>query len=192
MRRVLLVDNHDSFTWNLAHQLLAAGARVEVVANDAWGLEAVQRWRPTHVVLSPGPGHPAVERDFGVCGPILDALSHSVPILGVCLGHQGLAGRLGARIELLPAPVHGRASWIHHDGRGLFAGLPNPFQAMRYHSLVVGRSGLPSTLEVSAWLDDGTVMGLRRHGTRAQGVQFHPESVGTPLGDRLMRAFLET
>lgn len=190
--RVLLIDNYDSFTWNLAHQLGGQGAVVEVVRNDAIDLDGIAVMAPSHIVLSPGPGHPANARDFGICGPILDALSERLPILGVCLGHQGICARLGATVERHHEIVHGKPSPIHHDGSTLFAGLADPFPAMRYHSLVARRETIPSTLRVTAWLEDGTVMAVERPGTRVFGVQFHPESIGTPDGDRLIANFLRS
>ena len=189
---VLLVDNYDSFTWNLAHQLGQQGALVRVVRNDAIDLDGVRALAPSHIVLSPGPGHPQNARDFGICGPILDALSESLPILGVCLGHQGICARLGGEVVRHHEIVHGKPSPVLHDGHGLFEGVPMPFEAMRYHSLVARRESLPASLRVTAWLEDGTVMAVERPGTRVFGVQFHPESIGTPEGDRLIANFLRS
>lgn len=188
--RVLLIDNYDSFTWNLAHQLGKLGADVTVVRNDAIDLDGVRALAPSHIVLSPGPGHPANARDFGVCGPILDALSGELPILGVCLGHQGIVARLGGEVVRAAAPVHGKPDAIHHDAGGLFAALPSPFQAMRYHSLIAASASLPASLQVTARLGDGTIMAVHRVGTDVHGVQFHPESIGTPDGDAIIAAFL--
>ncbi len=188
--KVLLIDNYDSFTWNLVHQLGRLGATVEVVRNDAIDLTGIRARAPTHIVLSPGPGHPSIARDFGVCAPILAELAEAQPILGVCLGHQGIVTGLGGEVVRAPAPVHGKTAAIYHEGGGLFAGMPSPFEAMRYHSLVARRESLPTTLQVSAWLADGTVMAVQRVGTQVHGVQFHPESVGTPDGDAVVAAFL--
>ncbi len=187
---VLLIDNYDSFTWNLVHQLGRLGAAVEVVRNDAIDLDGVRARAPTHIVLSPGPGHPSIARDFGVCAAILAELSEALPILGVCLGHQGIVTGLGGEVVRAAAPVHGKTSAVYHEGGGLFAGMTSPFEAMRYHSLVARRESLPSTLRVSAWLADGVVMAVQRIGTEVHGVQFHPESVGTPDGDAVVAAFL--
>ena len=188
--RVLLIDNYDSFTWNLAHQLGKLGAEVHVVRNDAIDLAGVRTFDPSHIVLSPGPGHPANARDFGVCGAILDALSTELPILGVCLGHHGIVARLGGEVVRAAAPVHGKPDAILHDGGVLFAALPSPFQAMRYHSLVAAPASLPPGLQVTARLADGTIMAVHRVGTDVHGVQFHPESIGTPDGDAIIAAFL--
>ncbi len=182
--RVLLIDNYDSFTHNLFQALRGPGAEVEVVRTDAVEREKVN---PTHLVISPGPGRP--ERS----GKTLEVIRHvagRIPVLGVCLGHQAIALVFGGRLALAPAPVHGKVAEVHHDGKGLFAGLPNPFPAARYHSLVVPREGLPPELEVSAWTPDGVVMGLRHRTLPVAGVQFHPESFMTPDGGRLLAHFL--
>jgi len=188
-RRVLLVDNYDSFTWNLAHELAHTGAEVTVHRNDTLTLADVLAFTPTHIVLSPGPGRPERSRDFGVCEAIVDHMSHT-PVLGVCLGHQGLAWRAGARIIHAPTVMHGKTSPILHDGSGIFAGLPSPCEAMRYHSLVVERSSIPPSLRITAETEDGLVMGLCHRGRPHHGVQFHPESVGTPWGRRLVYNFV--
>ncbi len=183
--RVLLIDNYDSFTHNLYQALRVLGAEVDVVRNDTVDLAKVD---PTHLVISPGPGRP--ERS----GRTLEAIRHfagRIPVLGVCLGHQAIALVYGGRLALAPSPVHGKVAQVHHDGRGLFAGLPDPFPAARYHSLAVPREGLPAELEVSAWTSDGIVMGLRHRTLPVAGVQFHPESFMTPDGGRLLANFLE-
>ena len=190
MKRVLLIDNYDSFTWNLAHQLGTLGADVVVVRNDAIDLAGVRAFAPSHIVLSPGPGHPRNARDFGVCADILDVLSLELPILGVCLGHQGIVARLGGEVVRAAAPIHGKPDAIWHEGGGLFAALPSPFQAMRYHSLIADAATLPALLQVTARLADGTIMAVQRTGTDVHGVQFHPESIGTPQGDAVIAAFL--
>ncbi|MDX2604398.1 aminodeoxychorismate synthase component I [Streptomyces caniscabiei] len=186
--RTLLVDNHDSFTYNLFHHLAELGGREPtVVENDD------PYWRAAHlaaydaVVLSPGPGHPGRAGDFGICREIVDTAR--VPLLGVCLGHQGIAVAGGGAVGRAPEPRHGRASPVLHTGRELFAGLPHPFDAVRYHSLAVHT--LPAALEATAWTPDGTLMGLRHRHRPLWGVQFHPESIGTPYGRRLLRNFLE-
>jgi anthranilate synthase component 2 len=186
---VLLLDNYDSFTWNLAHRLGELGAEVEVVRNDAITVQEIAGRRPTHLVISPGPGRPET------AGISVEALRHfagRVPVLGVCLGHQALAIAFGGRVERATAPMHGKTSMVHHDGRGVFAGMALPFEAGRYHSLVVPADGLPRDFEVSAWVaGEQTVMGLRHTSWPVNGVQFHPESVLTPTGHQLLRNFLE-
>jgi anthranilate synthase/aminodeoxychorismate synthase-like glutamine amidotransferase len=190
MPRVLLVDNYDSFTWNLAHDLGRTGADVHVHRNDRITLPDILALAPTHIVLSPGPGRPERAADFGICRTILEELPH-IPTLGVCLGHQGLAWLAGARVVHAPEVRHGKTSLIHHHGRGLFEGLPNPMQVMRYHSLVVDRTTLPPELVVTALTDDGLVMALAHRSLPRWGVQFHPESVGTPHGRALSARFLQ-
>lgn len=190
MPRVLLVDNYDSFTWNLAHDLGRVGAEVHVHRNDQIAIDDVHRLQPTHIVLSPGPGRPERAGDFGICGAILEHFT-TTPLLGVCLGHQGMAWHLGGRVIHAPAVMHGKTSPIRHHGRGLFAGLPNPIQVMRYHSLLVERASLPDALAVTAETEDGLVMAIAHRSRPWWGVQFHPESVGSPDGPRLTTRFLE-
>jgi para-aminobenzoate synthetase len=186
--RLLLVDNFDSFTWNLAQALGAAGATVEVRRNDAVDLGATVAGPPDALVLSPGPGRADRPADFGACGPLLDALP-TVPTLGVCLGHQGIGLRHGARLVRAPRVMHGKVSAVIHDGVGLFEGLPSPFPAMRYHSWLL-HPGLPPGLRTTARTEDGLVMALEHSVLPRWGVQFHPESVGTPLGPRVLANFL--
>ena len=191
MRRVLLIDNYDSFTHNLYQLLGELGAEVDVVRNDAVDVAGAEALHPTHVVLSPGPGHPARERDFGVCGALIDAMGPRLPLLGVCLGHQGIAHRLGGRVSRASRIMHGKVDHVTHDGTGLFAGLQPRLEVMRYHSLAVEPDSLPETLRVTARSDDGTVMALAHRAWSMFGVQFHPESIGTPLGSVLLGNFLE-
>lgn len=193
--KVLIVDNYDSFTHNLYQQIAVQGAEVHVVRNDAIDLAGVRALAPTHVVLSPGPGHPANARDFGVCGAILDELAPTgLPILGVCLGHQGIVHRLGGDVVRAPEIVHGKTGRIRHDDEGLFAGAPQPMTAMRYHSLVAASDTLPACLRVTATLDEPgkapLIMAVAHTSLPLFGVQFHPESIGTPDGDALIRNFL--
>jgi anthranilate synthase component II len=184
---ILVVDNYDSFTFNLVQLLTVAGAQVEVVRNDAAGIDELLARRPDGILLSPGPGRP---EEAGVCLPLL-ARRPRVPLLGVCLGHQAIGVSFGAEVDRAPAPRHGKTSEIRHTGSGLFAGLPNPFEATRYHSLEVREDSLPSELEAVAWsLDDGLVMALRHRELPYWGVQFHPESVLTTAGPRLVGNFL--
>ena len=185
---VLLIDNYDSFTWNLAQAFMALGARVNVVLNDAIDPRGAVDLAPTHLVISPGPGRP---EDSGASIPILEALMHRVPTLGVCLGHQALAIVLGGRVVQAPRLVHGKASEVHHDGRTIYAGLPNPFPAGRYHSLCVEEASLSHEVAISAYTSEGEIMGLRHASLPVEGVQFHPESVLTPAGERLLANFLD-
>ena len=190
----LIIDNYDSFTFNLVqylgelavHYPVANNLRVE--RNDALTLTQIQRLRPQAILLSPGPGSPD---QSGICLEVLTELAPLTPTLGVCLGHQALAQVYGGRIVRAPELMHGKTSRIHHSGQGLFAGLPQPLTATRYHSLIVDRKGLPDCLEITAWLEDGTVMGLRhRDYTHLQGVQFHPESILTQCGHQILANFL--
>jgi anthranilate synthase/aminodeoxychorismate synthase-like glutamine amidotransferase len=183
---ILLVDNYDSFTYNLAHLFGELGAEVVVRRNDALDADEAERLAPSHLVLSPGPGRPG---DAGASVEIVQRLAPSVPTLGVCLGHQAIVEAFGGEVGQARRIVHGKASAIDHDGRGLFRGLPEPFEAGRYHSLAA--TSLPGCLEVSATCTDGEVMAVRHRELPVDGVQFHPESVLTPLGPELARNFLE-
>ena len=186
---VLLVDNYDSFTYNLYQYLGELGADTTVVRNDALTVEAVLARNTDRIVISPGPGTPD---QAGISLELVREAGGRVPVLGVCLGHQALGQAYGGRVVRAPAPMHGKTSEIHHDGRGLFRGLPNPFTATRYHSLVVERASLPACLELTAWTADGLVMGLRHREHALLGVQFHPESILTAPGKELLRNFLGT
>ena len=185
---ILVLDNYDSFTYNLVQYLAELGAGVEVHRNDAIGVQAIGE-RYDAIVISPGPGRP---EDAGVTEELVRRLGGKVPILGVCLGHQAIGHVAGGRIVRAPVLMHGKTSLIHHDGGGLFEGLSNPFEATRYHSLIVERSSVPPDLEVTARTDDELVMGLRRRGGGAplEGVQFHPESILTLEGKKLLGNFL--
>jgi anthranilate synthase component II len=185
---LLLIDNYDSFTWNLVHYLGELGADVRVVRNDALDVQAAMALRPAAIVLSPGPCDPD---QAGICLPLtLAAAEARVPLLGVCLGHQTIGQAFGGRVVRCHEIVHGKMGTMHHEGRGVFAGLPSPFAATRYHSLVVDRASLPDSLEVTAWLADGTIMGLRHRDLPVEGVQFHPESIASEHGHALLRNFL--
>ena len=184
-RRVAVLDNYDSFTYNLVQYLEELGAEPEVFRNDAVGVEGLRGFDA--LVVSPGPGTPA---EAGISVAAIRELTGVMPVLGVCLGHQAVGEALGGRV-VRHSPVHGRSSAVRHDGAPPFTGLPDPFEAARYHSLVVERGSLPSELQVSAWTDDGVVMGLRHRSQPTFGVQFHPESVLTVEGRRLLRNFLE-
>ena len=184
---LLVIDNYDSFTYNLVQYLGELGAELSVYRNDAITVDEVERLAPAGIVVSPGPGAP---RDAGVSIPVIRRCAERVPILGVCLGHQAIGEVFGGVVERGPVPVHGKTALIHHDGRGVFAGIPSPFEATRYHSLVVRRAGLPACLEVSAESEDGLVMGLRHRSLPVEGVQFHPESILTVPGKALLGNFL--
>ena len=185
---LLLVDNHDSFTWNLAQAFGELGARVEVVRSDACDLEECLGRRPAGVVISPGPGRP--EQAGVSLGAVVRFAEAGVPVLGVCLGLQALGVAFGARLVKARRLRHGKTSWIHHAGAGVFRGLASPFEATRYHSLAVDGDALPECLEITARSEDGEVMGLRHPGLGAEGVQFHPESILTRDGKALLQNFV--
>ena len=184
---LLVIDNYDSFTFNLVQAFGAMGASVEVVRNDALSAEEVERRRPERIVISPGPCTP---REAGISNEVIRRLASKLPILGVCLGHQCIAHALGGRVVRGPRVMHGKTSPVRHDGTGLFAGLPNPLEAMRYHSLAVDETTLPAELEVTARTPEGEVMGLRHRSWPLEGVQFHPESYRTESGAALLENFL--
>ena len=185
---VLLVDNYDSFTYNLYQYLGELGAEVRVVRNDELSAEAAIALSPERIVISPGPGTPD---QAGITLDLIRRAAGRIPVLGVCLGHQALGQAFGGEVRRAPKLMHGKTSQIHHDGRSVFACLPDPFTATRYHSLVVERDSVPESLEISAWTDDGIVMGLRHREYPLEGVQFHPESILTTVGKDLLRNFLE-
>jgi anthranilate synthase/aminodeoxychorismate synthase-like glutamine amidotransferase len=187
--RVLVVDNYDSFTFNLVQCLTALGATCTVEPSDAASPEAARAGRFDGVLISPGPGAP---EQAGRSLEVIAALAGALPMLGVCLGHQALAQAFGARVERAPRPVHGKTSLISHDGRGIFRALPSPFPATRYHSLVVARDELPGALEISAEAPDGAIMGLRHRDLPLESVQFHPESILTEHGPRLVQNWLNS
>jgi anthranilate synthase component 2 len=184
---IVVVDNYDSFTYNLVQYLGTLGADPEVVRNDAVTVEALESRGPAGLVISPGPGEP---RDAGISEESIRRFAGRVPVLGVCLGHQALGEVYGGRIVRAPRLMHGKTSPILHKGRGLFAGLDNPFEATRYHSLIVDRASVPDALEIVAWTPEGEVMGLRHKEHETWGVQFHPESVLTRPGLQLIENFL--
>ncbi len=184
---VVIVDNYDSFTYNLFQYLAEAGAKVDVYRHDQITVDGIRDLRPTHLVISPGPKTPD---EAGISLECIRELAGEVPILGVCLGHQAIGQAFGGTVVRAAAPVHGKTSEIEHDGRTVFAGLPNPMVATRYHSLVVERETLPDVLEVSAWCDGDVIMGLRHRDLPIEGVQFHPESILTAEGRTLLGNFL--
>ena len=185
--RVLLIDNYDSFTYNLVQAFLVLEAEVLVYRNDALGVDAALALAPTHLVISPGPGRPD---DAGSSLAMIEAFAGKKPVLGVCLGHQSIVQHFGGRIVAAGALMHGKTSLVRHDGRTLFRGLGDPFEAGRYHSLAAERDRVPAVLEVSARTEDGEIMGVRHRELAVEGVQFHPESVLTPEGPRLLENFL--
>ncbi len=186
---LLLIDNYDSFTWNLYHYLSELGAEVEVHRNDSLTVEEALARKPRAIVLSPGPCDPD---KAGICLPLIEQAAGVIPLLGVCLGHQSIGQAFGGRIERAPQPLHGKLSTISHDGKGIFDGIPSPMTVTRYHSLTVARSDLPASLEVTAESEDGLIMGLRHRHLPIEGVQFHPESIASEHGHQLLRNFLAT
>ena len=184
---LLLIDNYDSFTYNLYQYLCELGEQVEVFRNDKIGLEDIDTMAPERIVISPGPGTPD---DAGVSIDTIKRFAGKVPLLGVCLGHQCIGQVYGGEVVRAPEIMHGKTSLIRHAGAGVFAGLPQPLEATRYHSLVVARDSIPDDLVVTAWTDDGVVMGLRHRSLAVEGVQFHPESILTAAGHDLLRNFL--
>lgn len=185
--RLLLIDNYDSFSYNLVQAFLVLGADVLVHRNDGITVDAARALEPTHLCISPGPGTPA---EAGVSKDMVGAFAGRIPVLGVCLGHQALVEVYGGAVVRAERLMHGKASDIRHDGHGPYAGLPNPFRAGRYHSLIAKRDVLPDTLEVTAWTEEGEVMGVRHRSLPVEGVQFHPESILTPDGPQLLANFL--
>jgi anthranilate synthase/aminodeoxychorismate synthase-like glutamine amidotransferase len=186
--RILLIDNYDSFTYNLVQAFLVLGAEVEVRRNDEIDIAAAEKLAPTHLVISPGPGRPD---DAGCSLTMIGAFGGKIPVLGVCLGHQSIAQHYGGRVVPAKSLMHGKTSLIDHDGELLFAGLPNPVEVGRYHSLAAEQSSLPADLEVTAKTREGEIMGLRHRKLNVVGVQFHPESVLTPEGPKLLGNFLK-
>lgn len=185
---LLLIDNYDSFTYNLVHYLGELGADVVVRRNDALDVQQAMAMHPSAIVLSPGPCDPD---QAGICLPLtLAAAEARVPLLGVCLGHQSIGQAFGGKVVRAPQIVHGKLGAMHHAGQGIFAGLPSPLMATRYHSLVVERDSLPECLEITSWLEDGLIMGLRHRDLPVEGVQFHPESIRSEHGHALLRNFL--
>jgi anthranilate synthase component 2 len=186
---VCVIDNYDSFTYNLVQYLGELGARIQVMRNDAVSIEEIVAAKPERIVISPGPGRP---EDAGVTMDVIRRLGQETPILGVCLGHQAIGAVFGGSVVRAVVPMHGKTSTIEHDSRGVFSGITEPFVASRYHSLVVADTGLPAELEVSARTkEEGIIMGLRHRAWPVHGVQFHPESILTGEGRRILRNFLE-
>ena len=185
---LLMIDNYDSFTYNLYQYLAELGAEVVTVRNDKITLEDIQAMDPQGIIISPGPSTPL---EAGISNDVIRRFGPKLPTLGVCLGHQCIGHVYGSKVDRAGEIRHGKTSMIHHDGKGVLAGLPSPLEAIRYHSLVVYPETLPDSLEVSAWTDKGVVMGLRHKEHPVEGVQFHPESIMTPLGKPLLQNFLD-
>jgi len=185
---ILVIDNYDSFTYNLVHYLNELGAQTLVHRNDALSVDAALGLRPEAVLLSPGPCTP---NEAGICLELIERAPETLPILGVCLGHQAIGQVFGGEVVRAKTLMHGKTSPIHHNDDGVFKGLPNPFTATRYHSLAVSRASLPNALEVTAWTEDGEIMGLRHMSRPIHGVQFHPESIATEGGHDLLANFLD-
>ena len=185
---ILMIDNYDSFTYNLVQAFRELGADMQVVRNDKIDVDGIRALAPAALILSPGPGNPD---SAGVTLDAIRAFAGQVPLFGVCLGHQSIAQAFGGKIVHAKKLMHGKTSRVHHDGRGVFAGLPQDFVAMRYHSLAVERETLPDCFQISAEADDGEIMGLRHRTLPIESVQYHPESIGTPEGMRQMRNFIE-
>ncbi|MHB8653128.1 MAG: anthranilate synthase component II [Terriglobia bacterium] len=185
---ILVIDNYDSFTYNLVQYLGELGAEVEVRRNDQTTLEEIERISPERIVISPGPKTPT---EAGICIELINTLTGHLPILGVCLGHQAIGQAFGGKVIRAPEIMHGKTSLISHDSKTIFAGLPNPFPATRYHSLIVERASLPACLAITATSPDGLIMGLRHKEAKVEGVQFHPESILTDAGKQLLANFLK-
>ncbi len=185
---ILVIDNYDSFTYNLVQYIGELGAETAVYRNDELTVEQVLALAPEKIVISPGPGTP---HDAGISVPLINAVQGRIPLFGVCLGHQAIGEALGGRVVRAGQIMHGKVSMLHHDGQGVFRGLENPFPATRYHSLVVERETLPAALTVRAWTEDGVIMGMDAPELGLYGVQFHPESIMTSEGHKLIRNFLE-
>jgi len=185
---LLMIDNYDSFTYNLVQYLGELGQDMKVYRNNKITIAEIEKMKPDRIVISPGPCTP---KEAGVSIDVIRHFAGRIPILGVCLGHQSIGDAFGGDVIRAPYLMHGKTSMIHHDGKTIFAGLPNPFTATRYHSLIIKRETMPPALEVSAWTEDGVVMGVRHRQFKVEGVQFHPESILTTVGKDLLRNFLK-
>ncbi|MCM8795152.1 MAG: aminodeoxychorismate/anthranilate synthase component II [Candidatus Omnitrophica bacterium] len=185
---ILVIDNYDSFTYNLVQYLCSLGAKIRVIRNDELSLKEIKNLRPTRIVISPGPGRP---EDAGICCGVIKEFEDKIPILGVCLGHQAIGYVYGGRIVGAKRLMHGKTSLIYHNKKSIFKGIPNPFVATRYHSLIVEKNTLPEILEVIAWSKEGEIMGLKHKDYPVFGVQFHPESILTEVGLDILKNFLK-
>ena len=185
---IIMIDNYDSFTYNLVQYLEQIGASVKVIRNDAASISDLVSWDPAGIVISPGPGRP---ESAGISLPVVKQFSGKVPILGVCLGHQAIGAAFGGKVVSAKRLMHGKTSMIHSDGKTIYQGINKPFEAMRYHSLAVSRENFPECLEISSESDDGEIMGIRHLNHPTEGIQFHPESIMTRVGKRLLRNFVK-
>ncbi len=185
---ILMIDNYDSFTYNLVQYLGELGEEATVYRNDQITIDEIKKLNPDRIIISPGPGGP---EDAGISIDVVKIFAGKIPILGVCLGHQVIGFAFGGKVIRGPKIMHGKTSQIHHDGKTIFAGVKNPFSATRYHSLLVERSSLPASLEISAWTDENEIMGLRHKEYKVEGVQFHPESILTEEGKKILSNFLK-
>lgn len=188
MKTILLLDNYDSFTYNLMHYLGELRAEVQVHRNDAISVADIVRMNPNGIVISPGPGTPD---ESGICLELIKAVAGNIPLLGVCLGHQAIGQAFGGNVVRAPSPMHGKVSDVFHQGKGVFASLPSPFKATRYHSLIVEKASLPACLSVTAETGDGIIMGLQHNEFNVHGVQFHPESIASEHGHAILANFLK-
>ena len=185
---LLMIDNYDSFTYNIVQYFGELGENVRVYRNDAISIPEIERLKPDHICLSPGPGTPS---QAGICLRVIKNFSEKIPILGVCLGHQAIGEAFGGKIINAKTVMHGKTSLIYHTDKGVFHNIPNPFTAIRYHSLAIDRESLPEVLEITAWTEDGEIMGVRHKTLAVEGVQFHPESILSEHGHKLLKNFLE-
>ncbi len=186
---LLVIDNYDSFTYNLVQYLGELGAEMSVYRNDRITLQEIEKMQPAQIVVSPGPCTP---KEAGISVDVIREFGSRIPILGVCLGHQAIGEAYGGEVVRAPRLMHGKTSMVEHDGRTLYRGLPNPFEATRYHSLIIRRESLPAVLEITAWTEEGEIMGVRHKTFPVEGVQFHPESILTRVGKDLLKNFLES
>jgi anthranilate synthase/aminodeoxychorismate synthase-like glutamine amidotransferase len=184
---IIMIDNYDSFTYNLVQYLEQIGSCVKVIRNDVVSISDLASWKPTGIVISPGPGRP---ENAGISLPVVEHFSGKIPILGVCLGHQAIGACFGGKVVSAKKLMHGKTSMIHSDGKALYQGIRKPFEAMRYHSLAVSREGFPGCLQISSESEDGEIMGIRHLTHPTEGIQFHPESIMTRVGKRLLRNFI--
>ncbi|UCE79447.1 MAG: aminodeoxychorismate/anthranilate synthase component II [Nitrospiraceae bacterium] len=184
---LLMIDNYDSFTYNLVQYFGELGEDIRVFRNNKITIEEIEHMHPDRIVISPGPGTP---KDAGISVAVIKHFAGTIPLLGVCLGHQSMGAAYGGKIIRAPKLMHGKTSVIHHDGRTIFSDIPEPFEATRYHSLIIEKQTLPDCFEITAWTDDDEIMGIRHHDVLMEGVQFHPESILTTVGKDLLRNFL--
>ncbi|MEK6248922.1 MAG: aminodeoxychorismate/anthranilate synthase component II [Planctomycetales bacterium] len=189
--KIVILDNYDSFTYNLYQYVGELSGPPQVFRNDQITIDQLKEIGPDRLIVSPGPGDAGDPDYFGICREAILELGHQVPILGVCLGHQGIVQAFGGTVKKGAAPMHGKTSYIFHDNQGMFAGLPRAFEVMRYHSLIADPDTMPDCLEITAWTSDNVIMGIKHRKFPIEGVQFHPESVGSPLGKQLLQNFIE-